>query len=479
MPEIYQITDEKKQKRFMIALLLTNIIAMLNTTTVTLSLPTYMEVFGVNISTVQWVSVGYMLPLGMVMPLSGYLGERYGYRKVFLTGLSVIGISSVACACSISFHMLVFFRFLKGVAAGLVIPSTMAMLYRYIPKRYQPGYMGQLVLFQSVGVAIGPSLAGFILQFFSWHILFLFNVPIILLAIFMGRKYMLDEPGHPTGSIDFLGILQVSFGTGLVMIAFTEGEVWGWKSALFLACLAVGLALILIFVIRQFRTKTPLLNFKVLKYRPFTIALLIQCTLAMTLGITAILLQLYLQSVRGYPPAATGLMVLIPSLIMLVGNEFANKMHAKSSVRTMIAGGMLITVIGNLAWCNVKVDTSVLLLIVFFSIRYFGMGVLQMPLTDYGLGSVPVELAGHASSMYNWGKQFVQVVSMNILTVVMSVNLTRYYLEAGNTGVPVQGTEAYNLAASQAVSTDFIYMTIALCLSLITALFIKKEKHNG
>ena len=135
MEEIAQITDRAKQKRFMVALLLINVIAMMNSTTVTLSLPTYMEVFGVDINTVQWVTIGYMLPLGMMMPLSGYLGERYSYRRVFLIGVTTLGVTSVACACAPNFFLLVFFRFVKGMAAGIMIPCTMSMLYRYLPKK--------------------------------------------------------------------------------------------------------------------------------------------------------------------------------------------------------------------------------------------------------------------------------------------------------------------------------------------------------
>ena len=173
--------EENKQKGisgkyttlFLTAILLTNVVAMLNTSTVTISLPTYMSVFQVDINTVQWVVVGYMLPLGMMMPLSGYLCERYTYRKVFLLSVAALGICSLGCACSFNFYWLVVFRFLKGIAGGIIVPSTMAMLYRYVPKQLQANYLGTTILFQSLGIAIGPTLAGLLLQVSSWHVLFL------------------------------------------------------------------------------------------------------------------------------------------------------------------------------------------------------------------------------------------------------------------------------------------------------------------
>lgn len=474
----HYIEDKNRQKILLVAILLTNIIAMLNTTTVTLSLPSYMSIFQIDINTVQWVVIGYLLPLGMVMPLSGYLCERYSYRKVFLFGIIALGVCSLGCACSLNFYMLVVFRFLKGIAGGLTVPCTMSMLYRYIPKRLQATYLGNTVLFQSVGVAIGPTLAGFILQVSSWHVLFLFNIPLVLIALWAANRSVPIEAVDFAGKFDYIGIFQVSIGTGMVMIAFSEGEQWGWTSAAFFLCLGVGLALVAVFVVRQFHTTHPLLNFAVLKYRPFVLAVLIQCTLAMTLGITGILVQLYFQTVRGFSPAATGLFLLGPSVVLMLGNNAANLLHKRGKARWLIVGGLLFAVLGNLGLCKLYVETNWLIIMFYFCLRYFGMGIVQMPLTNYGLSVVPADLSGHASSMYNWAKQLAQVVSTNILTVLLSLNLTRYYLANGNTGVPTEGTDAYNIAASQAVSSDFFYLTIFLVISLCCTFFIRSENQK-
>ena len=468
----------KRNRMFLVAVMLTNLTTMLNTSTVNLSLPSYMSIFSVDINTVQWVVVGYLLPLGMMMPLAGYLCERYSYRRVFLTAILVMGFSSFGCACATSFYMLVGFRFLKGIAGGIVVPSTIAMLYRYIPKRQQAPYLGTAMMFQSVGVTIGPTLAGIMLEFFSWRFLFLFNIPLILLVLWIGLKSIPAEAGKAAGKFDFSGILQVSVGTGMVMIAFTEGDAWGWTSPAFLGCLGAGLALELIFVYRQFHTDHPLLNFGVLKYKPFALAMLVQCTLAMTLGINAMLSQFYFQTGRGWSPAQTGMFLLIPALSMLVANTLAIKLHAKGFVRLLITGGVLIVLTGNLGLCNLKIDSNATFVMICFIMRYAGLSLLQMPLTNYGLSSVPAEMSGHASSLYNWGKQVVQVVSTNILTVILSLNLNRYYWAAGNTGTPVEGTMEYRLAAIQAVNTDYLYLAVFLVISLFCTLLIKPQKRR-
>lgn len=464
------------RKLLLIAIVLANITINMNNNTVSIALPTYMQIFSVDVNLVQWVVVGYMLPLCMMMPVSGYLCERYSYRVVFLTGMVGLMLCSVGCACSVTFAMLVIFRFLKGIAAGIVVPSTMAMLYRYLPKHAQAGSLGTVALAQSVGGAIGPTLAGIVLQISTWRILFLINVPLALISLILLYGNVPKEVGNKDEKFDFLGISQIAIGTGMILVAFTNGAAWGWDSALFLGMVAVGLLLIIFFVIRQFHASHPLLNFVVLKYRAFTITLLIQCALAMTLGITALLAQLYLQTVRQWTPAETGLFLLLPSIAMIIGNSITVQLHKLGLAKWLISGGILAALLGNWGLSTLTLETSFVVLLVSFCLRYFGLGIAGMPLTNYGLGAVPQNMSGHASSMFNWAKQLVQVVSTNILTVMLSVNLTRYYLEAGNTGIPIEGTLAYNLAATQAVNSDFFFMVIAMAVCLILTFFIKTEK---
>ena len=474
--EIPCVQNGPKRKWLLVAIVLANITINLNSNTVSIALPTYMQIFSVDVNLVQWVVVGYMLPLCMMMPVSGYLCERYSYRTVFLAGMTGLVFCSIGCASSQSFMMLVTCRFLKGVSAGIVVPSTMAMLYRYLPKHAQAGSLGTVALAQSVGGALGPTVAGLVLQVSTWRILFLLNVPLALISLYLLYGNVPKEVGNKEERFDFLGISQIAVGTGMILIAFTNGAAWGWKSALFVGLVTVGVGLIITFVRRQFQARTPLLNFSVLKYRAFTLTLLIQCALAMTLGITALLAQLYLQTVRSWTPAETGMFLLLPSLMMIIGNAVTVRLHKRGLARWLISGGILAALLGNWGLSTLTLETGVIVLLVSFCLRYFGLGMVSMPLTNYGLSAVPQQMSGHASSMYNWAKQLVQVVSTNILTVLLSVNLTRYYLAAGNTGVPVEGTRAYNLAATQAVNTDFFLMVIAMAVCLVLTFFIKIER---
>ncbi len=471
--------DDAHARVFLLAILLSGVVTMLNTSTVTISLPTYMAVFNVDINTVQWVVIGYMLPLGMVMPLSEYLCERYSYRKVFLIAMVALGVCSLGCALSINFFMLVAFRFLKGIAGGIIIPSSMAMIYRYVPAKRQAEYLGTSMLFQSFGTALGPTISGLLLQVSSWHVLFLINLPMVFLVLWAARKSIPNESiNMDVDRIDFWGCGQVSLGSGLVMLAFSMGDTWGWRSVTFWTCVVIGLLLVVIFVVRQFRTNHPLLNFRVLKYKAFAFAMLLQCVIALTLGINAILSQFYFQTGLGLSPAATGLLLLCPSIMMLIGNATTNFLHRKGLMKSLITTGIICALVGNFGLCNLTLESNLVFVMCCFGLRFFGISLSQMPMTNYGLSAVPRELSGHASSMYNWGRQLVQTVSTNILTVLLSMNLTRYYLASGNTGTPDEGSLAYREAAVKAVNTDYIYIAIFLVIALICTFFIRPAKQK-
>lgn len=471
------LVDEAHSRLFLLAILLSGVVTMLNTSTVTISLPTYMNVFHVDINTVQWVVIGYMLPLGMVMPLSEYLCERFSYKKVFLTAMGALGICSLGCALSFNFLMLVIFRFLKGICGGIIIPCTMAMIYRYAPRGKQAEFLGTSMLYQSFGTALGPTIAGLLLQVSSWHVLFLINLPFVLLVIWAARKSVPAEAiNENVEKIDFWGCGQVSLGSGLIMLAFSMGDTWGWKSLTFWSCVIIGAFLVVIFVVRQFHTTHPLLNFGVLKFKAFSFAMLLQCVIALTLGINAILSQFYFQTGLELSPATTGLLLMGPSLMMLAGNWTTTHLHKKGFMKSLITFGLLCALIGNLGLCNLTLESNLVFVMCCFGMRFFGISMAQMPLTNYGLSAVPRELSGHASSLFNWGRQLTQTVSTNILTVLLSMNLTRYYLEAGHSGSPVEGTLDYRLAAVEAVNTDYLYIAAFLVLSLMCTFFIQPQK---
>lgn len=194
--ESLMIQDEKKQKALLYTTLVAGCMTTINTSTVNIALPTFIEIFQTDLSTAQWLMIGYMLALGTVMPMVGYFGERYSYRRMYLTALLFVALFALGCALSWNIRSLIFFRILKGMAAGFILPCTMTLIYRYIPKQKQAGFLGLSVTFSSLGVTIGPSISGFLLTFFNWHSLFLINLPLIAVAFLLAGSSIPEEVGR-------------------------------------------------------------------------------------------------------------------------------------------------------------------------------------------------------------------------------------------------------------------------------------------
>lgn len=449
------LEDEKKQKALLYTTLVAGCMATINTSTVNIALPTFMQIFHTDLSTAQWLMIGYMLALGMVMPMTGYFGERYSYRRMYLTALLLVAVFAVGCALSVNIWMLILFRILKGLAAGFILPCTMTLLYRYIPKEKQAGFLGLSVTFSSLGVTVGPSISGFLLTFFNWHSLFLVNLPLIAAAYLLARSSIPEEAGVQNERLDLKGMVLMAVGTVLVLIGFTEVEEWGWSSPQFWACLALGVGLIAAFVRLESRSSEPLLNFKVLQYRPFAITTLVTAAVNITFTITPLLMAVYLQTIQGYSAFAAGLIMLVPSAVMVMATNLARKLIRQFSNKQLVLAGLGLAACGNFLMHFARMDSALWLIIPLLSLRYFGVGLLNMPLTDYGMRELPAKLTGHGSSLLNWCKQIASVIWLSMLTALLSIS-TNLYQQAGVE--PMQ-------ASMSGVNT--VFLTLAIVLAAI------------
>lgn len=470
------LTDSGKQRALLITILVSGFTTMMNSSTVNIALPSFMTIFQVDIPMAQWIMVGYMLTLGMAMPLVGYVGDRYSYRKVYLVALVVMGLSAAACAMANDIYTLIACRMIKGMAAGFITPCTMTLLYRYIPKNKQASYLGLSVMASSLGPAVGPSIAGLLLAVFNWHSLFLINVPLVLIAFYLGFKSIPKEEPNRAGHLDLLGIFMVAIGTILVLIAFTKVEAWGWGSVYFLMCIFAGVMLIASFIFQEYRSEEPLLNFKVFQYKPFTLCVVVTCSMAIALNITPVLLAIYLQNILGHTPLEAGMILLFPAMLMVLGNFLSRLLIKQLTNRFLIVGGLTTAAVGTFLMSKAGLETTVFMIILYLSLRYFGMGLVNMPLTNYGMSVVPMSLSGHASSMLSWCRQLISTVAVNILTAMLSIRMSYHYLSNGNMGPLLEGSKDYNLAQMQGVNDIFSYAVVILLLTAALGLLTKSKK---
>src|SRR5512141_1923623 len=235
---------------------------ILDSTIVNIAFPTLRREFGTSLSQAQWVISIYVLALGVTTPVSGYLADRFGIKRMYLLGLAIFVISSFLCGLAPSLGWLIVARALQGFGGGVAQPLGPAQLYRAFPPKEQGtalGYFGIVLVFAP---ALGPILGGWLVDANLWQLIFFINVPIGILGVFLGSRFLLDYQVERKPSFDPLGLISAVIGFGSVLYAATIAEVSGWTGRATLLAFGIGIAALIAHVIIEFRMKEPMTSLR-------------------------------------------------------------------------------------------------------------------------------------------------------------------------------------------------------------------------
>lgn len=468
------ITDVKRKRALLGAIITANIVTMLNAGSVNLTMPVFMEIFHATLNHVQWVMLGYVLSLACAMPLVSALCERFSYRRVFMTSLIAIGILSTMCAAASGLKMLIAFRVLNGFFSGIVVSSTMALIYRYLPVQERAQHYGSLLVIQSVAFAIGPSFAGLVMQLTSWRAIFILPGLFVIIAWLQANHALPVEEAQSGVKLEIFGVTMVSVATGMLLLAFTFVEGWGFTNPRFLAMIAASVLIVSLFILHSRKKANPSLDFGLFKLPSFTLCIFLSMMLSSVMGITASVLAVYVQAVRDYLPVHSGAVQLAPALFMAFSNNVVKHIYNRNNGGRIAFFGFSIAVIGNLLMLLVDMDFSLVLLSTILCLRYIGIGCIRMPISDFGMSAVPQNRVGHASALINWSNQLSQAISTNILTVIFTWRANSIFRQNGGLGEAIAGQPGFNDAALGAFHLVFGIMAMLMLIGAILALFMKK-----
>jgi EmrB/QacA subfamily drug resistance transporter len=384
----------------LVAITIGAFMALLDNTVVTVAVPKLEHVFRTDLHVIQWVITAYMLAEAAVIPLSGWLSDRFGARRLFVLSLALFTAGSLLCAVAQSGPMLIGFRILQGLGGGMLLPLGMAFLYRLAPPERRGAVMGAYGIPVLIAPALGPILSGWLVQYADWRYIFLLNVPIGVGAIVLGLRALptLAAPQAP-GALDVLGVVLAPVGFAAVSYGINESTTAGWSGATTLAGLGVGAAALLAFAIRELTTPQPLLELRVFRSLDFSLAIVTLWVGNIALFGVLILVPLFLQQVRGYGAFDTGL-YLLPQAIaaglgMLIGGSLFDRIGARPLA---LAGLALITgsgwVLGHVTGTTTGADLRWVL-----AIRGAGMGLMMMPLMTHVLSAAPRALVSRVTSL--------------------------------------------------------------------------------
>lgn len=466
-------TEPNRKRALVTAIVVSNIVTMLNAGSVNLAMPVFMSSFGANLNQVQWVMLGYVLSLACAMPLVSALCERFTYRRVFLWSLVAIGVFSLCCALASNLWLLIVFRVCNGFFSGIVVSSTMALIYRYLPVAERAQQYANVLVTQSVAFAVGPSFAGFVMQITSWRAIFILPMIFVVLAWVLAHRSLPVEEPESDVDIHLFGVVMVSVATGILLIAFTFLERWGLKDGRLWGMVALSILMVIVFIRRERNNPHPALDFKLFTIPSFALTIVLSLLLSTVMGITASVLAVYVQALRGFPPMYSGAVQLMPALFMALANTGVKVLYDRVHRVILTVVGFLCAAIGNGLMVLVDMDLSLMILSAFLCVRYIGIGFIRMPITDFGMRAVPQPQVSQASALINWVNQLSQAISTNVLTVVFTWRANQLFLQSGGIGEALIGKPGFieaNLGAFHLVfglMSGFMLLGAVLSLGMI------------
>ncbi|WP_442862449.1 DHA2 family efflux MFS transporter permease subunit [Bacillus sp. USDA818B3_A] len=402
-------------------------VAILNQTLLNVAIPHIMNDLGVSANTVQWLSTGYMLVNGILIPVTAYLIEKFGTRKLFISAISLFTIGSLVCSLSFNFTMLMVGRVIQASGAGIIMPLLMTVFFALFPPEKRGKAMGLMGVVMIFAPAIGPTLSGWLIGHYSWRLLFDIVIPIGVIDLILSFLWMKDVTKTTNPKFDFPGLLFSTLGFGFLLYGFSEAGNDGWSSGTVVVSLTIGVLFILAFIWRELTTDKPMLDLRVFKYDIFALTTIISMIVNMAMFGAMILLPIYLQNIRGFTALESGLLMLPGAIVMGIMSPISGALFDKIGARWLGVIGLTITVITTWQFTKLSMSTSYTHLMVLYVLRMFGMSFIMMTIMTEGLNQLPRHLGAHGTAASNTARQVAGSIGTAFLVTVMSSRSDLHY----------------------------------------------------
>jgi len=305
-----EVEEEHGRGKIVFAMMLGAFVAILNQTLLNVAIPHIMNDLNVTANTVQWLSTGYMLVNGILVPVTAFMISKWGTRKMLITAVSLFTAGSVLCAISTNFSILMLGRIVQASGAGIIMPLMMTVFLTIFPPEKRGSAMGMMGVAMIFAPAIGPTLSGWLVGHYDWHILFWIVIPFGVIDIFVTLAWMKDVMKTTNPKIDIPGIIFSTLGFGFLLYGFSEAGNDGWSSKQVVISLIIAVISLVLFVWRELTTEKPMLDLRVFKYDIFALTTIVSMVVNMAMFAGMILLPIYLQNIRGFTALDSGLLML-------------------------------------------------------------------------------------------------------------------------------------------------------------------------
>lgn len=480
---------QQKPPYAMIAILFIGaFIAFLNNTLLNVALPTIMTEFKVTPSVVQWLTTGYMLVNGILIPASAFFVQKFTNRTLFTTAMVFFSVGTTLAIFAPEFWVLILARMVQAVGSAMMMPLLMNVMLTAFPIERRGTAMGMFGLVMISAPAIGPTLSGWVIEHYDWRMLFIIVLPfaigVLLLSIFKLRNI---TPNRDV-KLDVFSLVLSSIGFGGLLYGFSSAGDKGWDSPLVYGTIIIGVIALVTFIMRQLRLEEPMLEFRIYKYPMFALSSAISIVVSVAMFSGMILTPLYVQTIRGISPLDSGLLMLPGALVMGIMSPITGKLFDKYGARALALTGLTITVATTFYLSKLELHSGYYYIMALYTVRMFGMSMIMMPVMTNGLNQLPMKMNPHGTAMNNTLQQVSGAIGSAILLTIMNkkmesagVELLAKATAAGNMptspeAIALMKIEIGKNAMLEGINYSFFISTFVAILALILALFVKRVK---
>ncbi|NJP38677.1 MDR family MFS transporter [Alkalicoccus luteus] len=450
-----------------ISVLLGTFTVILNNSMLNPAVPHLMEVFDSGAVATGWVITIFMVVMGMTMPLTGYLGDKFGKKQLFMVGLAIFLTGSVLGSMSWDLSSLIFFRGLQGVGGGIMMPLSLALIFEVFPKGERGLATGVWGIAAMMAPTIGPTLGGFIIEFGTWEWLFLCNLPTGILGLAFSWRYLRQTKKVDDIRFDLPGFLTVTAGVGAILFALGRmNELAQLYNPVNLSLVAVGLALLVLFTRIELKSPQPLLDLSVFQARAYTYSVVVAMISSIMLFSGIFLIPLLIQNVYGLGAVMTGLAFLPAALLSGIFMTVGGRMLDKIGPALPVTAGLSIMAVGTAVLGFMQLETAVWIVIAVNAVRGIGMGLAQMPATTAGMNAIPEKFVSRGSAMNNVFRQMSSAFGIVFVSIYFEVRRGQIMAVNGST---------LEQASLTAINEGFLIVAVLGFLSIPAGILLGRE----
>ncbi|MBN8191238.1 multidrug efflux MFS transporter [Bacillus sp. NTK074B] len=459
-------------KAILITFMIGAFFAILNETLLNIALTELMEVFNVDAPTVQWLATGFMLVMGVLMPISALLIQWFTTRQMFIGVMTIFLLGTIIAACAINFPMLLAGRMIQAVGTGLLIPvimNALLLLYRPEVRGKIMGTFGLVIMFAP---AIGPTLSGVIVDLLGWRWLFITVIPFAVFAILFALKYLQNVGEVTRPGVDVYSIILSSIGIGGIVYGFSAAgeEEAGFTSIKIIIIIAVSIFSIILFVFRQLKLTEPLLDVRVFQYKSYTRGVTIFVIVIMAMFASEIVMPMYLQGPLGYSAKTAGLLLLPGALLNGLMSPTMGSLFDKYGPRKLIIPGTFTLVGVMIFFSTINPSTPIWLFVLVYIILMLSISAIMMPAQTNGLNELPKHLYPHGTAIANTLQPVAGALGVSIFVSIMTQSQAGYI--EGQSGVRTE--QIFHNAMTYGVHHAYWFALFLAAIAFFTSLFVRK-----